>query len=99
MPPTTPETQAAASRRLLKAWGLLMGLTLVSLTAVLGFGQAEAGLPAAAVALTASYLKAHAVLDHFLDLRRADRGWRMFFSALLILLLSGLMATYVAAGW
>lgn len=95
---TTSETDIATSRRLLAAWALLVGLTLVSLTAVLGFGQSEAGLAAAAIALIASYFKARAVLDHFLDLRRAGSGWRSFFSAMLLVVLGGLMATYVAAG-
>lgn len=91
------ESHPTSDRRLLAAWGLLVGLTLISLAAVLGFGQTEAGLPAAAVALVASYFKARAVLYHFLDLRQADRGWRVFFSAMLIVLLGGLMATYIAA--
>ncbi|MBX9635379.1 MAG: cytochrome C oxidase subunit IV family protein [Magnetospirillum sp.] len=95
---TTHETEAATNRRLFGAWLLLVGLTLISLTAALGFGRAEGGLVAAAVALTASYFKARAVLDHFLDLRRAGSGWRGFFSAMLLVLLGGLMATYVVAG-
>lgn len=81
---TSVETTAGTSRRLLLAWGLLVGLTLVSLTVVLGFGHGEGGLVAVAVALVASYFKARAVLDHFLDLRRAGPGWRTFFSATLI---------------
>jgi hypothetical protein len=95
MQPT--ESHSDWSRRLARAWMLLVGLTLVSLTAVLGFGHAEAGLPAAAVALVASYFKARAVLDHFLDLRRADKGWRGFFSGMLVAILGGLMATYLIA--
>ncbi len=82
----------------MRAWALLVGLTLISLTAVLGFGHSEAGLVAMAVALVASYLKARAVLDHFLDLRRADKGWRGFFSGMLIAILGGLMLTYLIAG-
>lgn len=88
------ETPAQTDRRLLLAWGLLVGLTLVSLVTVLVFGRGETGLAAAAVALAASYLKARAVLDHFLDLRRADKGWRGFFSGMLLVLLGCLLATY-----
>lgn len=91
------ETTQTNSRRLLRAWLLLVGLTLVSLAVVLGLGRNEGSLVAAAIALAASYVKARAVLDHFLDLRRADKGWRGFFSGLLVVLLGGLMATYVAA--
>ena len=92
------ENAAAVDRRLFHAWGLLVGLTLLSLTVVLGFGHGEGGALAAAVALTASYFKAHAVLHHFLDLRRAGKGWRNFFAGMLIVLLACLLATYVVSG-
>lgn len=92
------ESSAQWSRRLLRAWLLLVGLTLVSLVAVLGFGHSEAGLAAVGVALTASFLKARAVLDHFLDLRRAGPGWRGFFQGSLLLILGVLLVTYIAAG-
>ncbi len=91
------ENAAAIDRRLLQAWGLLVGLTLLSLIAVLGFGHGEGGFLAAAIALTASYFKARAVLHHFLDLRRAGKGWRNFFAAMLIVLLACLLATYAVA--
>jgi hypothetical protein len=94
----TAESHSDWSRRLIRAWMLLVGLTLVSLTAALGFGKAEGGLLAAAVALVASFFKARAVLDHFLDLRRADKGWRGFFSGMLVAILGGLMVTYLIAG-
>jgi hypothetical protein len=90
-------TRIATDRRLMSAWGLLVGLTVISLAATLGYGGSEAGLPAAAIALAASYLKARAVLYDFLDLRHAAPGWRAFFSAMLVVVLGGLMATYVAA--
>ncbi|MBI5165925.1 MAG: cytochrome C oxidase subunit IV family protein [Magnetospirillum sp.] len=92
------ETKAASNRRLTRAWLVLVGLTLVSLTAALAVGRFESGLAAAAVALCASYIKARQVLDHFLDLRRAGSGWRAMFSGLLVVILGGLMAAYVAAG-
>lgn len=93
----TQESSVETDRRLLRAWGLLVGLTLVSLSAVLVFGHGETGPAAAAVALAASYFKARAVLDHFLDLRRAGQGWRGFFSGMLVVLLGCLLATYVVA--
>lgn len=92
------ESQARISHRLLGAWALLVGLTVVSLVAVLGFGHSEAGLVAVAVALVASFLKARAVLDHFLDLRKAGSGWRGFFTGSLVFILGVLFATYVVAG-
>lgn len=91
------ENHHQRSRRLLLAWGLLVGLTLVSLVAVLGFGHSEAGLAAVVVALGASFFKARAVLDHFLDLRQAGGGWRGFFYGSLILILVVLLTTYIAA--
>lgn len=91
------ETPSQVSRRLLHAWLLLVGLTLLSLVAVLGFGHSEAGMAAVAVALAASFLKARAVLDHFLDLRQAGSGWRGFFYGSLLFILGVLFATYVVA--
>lgn len=91
------ETPSQVSRRLLHAWLLLVGLTLLSLVAVLGFGHSEAGMVAVAVALAASFLKARAVLDHFLDLRRAGAGWRGFFYGSLLFILGVLFVTHVAA--
>jgi hypothetical protein len=82
---------------LFRAWLLLVGLTALSLVAVLGLGHSEGGLIPAAVALAASFVKARAVLDHFLGLRHAGKGWRGFFSAMLVVLLGGLMVTYVVA--
>lgn len=89
------ETSDSRSRRLLRAWALLVGLTMVSLIAALGFGQVEGGRVAAAVALVAAYVKGRAVLDHFMDLRRAGPGWRNLFSGLLLVILGGLMATFL----
>jgi hypothetical protein len=92
------EGKAAWSRRLNRAWLMLVGLTMVSLVAVLGFGTTEAGMAAAGVALAAAFYKARLVLDHFLDQRRAEGSWRAVFAAMLAVILGGLMATYVAAG-
>lgn len=92
------ESSTLRSRRLLGAWALLVGLTVVSLVVALGLGQAEGGRIAAAVALAASYLKARAVLDHFMDLRRAGPGWRGVFAGLLVVVLGGLLAAAMVAG-
>lgn len=91
------ENAAAIDRRLLLAWGLLVGLTLLSLFVVLVLGHGEGGFGAAAIALAASYFKARAVLHHFLDLRRAGKGWQNFFAGMLIVLLLCLLATYAIA--
>lgn len=84
------------SRRLLRAWAILAGLTVVSVASALIWGNAEGGsLPAVLVALAASFLKARQVLDHFLDLRRAGPGWRGFFSAALLTILGGTLTCHV----
>ncbi|HZW03259.1 MAG TPA: cytochrome C oxidase subunit IV family protein [Anaerolineaceae bacterium] len=88
-----------AEGTLFRTWLLLVGLTLASLAAAFGLERGEGGMIAAAVALVAAYVKCRAVLDHFLGLRTAGAGWRGFFSALLLVLLGGLMATYVASGF
>lgn len=87
------ESLSGNAKRLLRAWLLLVGLTLASLGTVLGF-EASAGLFAAAVALAASFWKARLVLDQFLDLRHAPSTWRGFFYGMLLVILCGLMGSY-----
>lgn len=77
-------------RRPDRAWGLLVGLTLASLTVATVAGG-EGSLAAAAFVLAATWIKARQVLDHFLGL--VDRGgWRTGFSAALLALLLFVLA-------
>jgi len=87
-------------RRLVRAWMVLLGLTLVSVGAALAGGtNNRSGLVAVVVALVASFIKARQVLDHFLDLRRAGPGWQAVFTALLLTILGSCLVLYVIAGW
>lgn len=82
-------------KRLARAWAILAALTILSVGTALTAGTAEGGsLMTVSVALTASYLKARQVLDHFLDLQRAGSGWRSLFSAILLLILGGTLACH-----
>jgi drug/metabolite transporter (DMT)-like permease len=86
------------SRRLARAWMVLAGLTVISVgAAVAGGADNGSSLVAVLVALAASFIKARQVLDHFLDLRRAGRGWQTFFTALLALLLGCCLVLYAIA--
>ncbi len=76
---------------LTRAWAILVGLTVISVTVALTAGPIEGGRVAAAVSLSLSFIKARQVLDHFLELRNADGGWHAFFSVLLLFILGGLM--------
>ena len=96
----SPEDGRAWGRRLIRAWAILAVLTVVSVGAALVGGlHGRSSLPAVLVALTASFIKARQVLDHFLDLRRAGGGWRAVFTALLLVILGGCLALYALADW
>lgn len=95
----TPDSQAW-KHRLLRAWIILAGLTVLSVGAALTGGSgSRSGLIAVLVALTASFIKARQVLDHFLDLRRAGAGWQAVFMALLLAILGGCLVVYALADW
>lgn len=86
-------------RRLLRAWILLIALTLLSIAAAAtGYGlDGAATLGGITIALTAAFYKARLVLDHFLDLRRAGPNWRLTFNALLIGILGPCLLIYIVA--
>jgi hypothetical protein len=82
-------------RRLFRAWLVLMSLTLVSLLAAFGGEGIEGGSALSlAVLMGAAFIKTRQVLDHFLDLREARAGWRVFFT----LLLAGLLLILLGVG-
>ena len=92
------EDTRAWGRRLTRAWLILAGLTLVSTAAALaGPAGQRAGMISVAVALAAAFVKARQLLDHFLDLRRAGKGWRGLFNGLLLAILGICFALYLAA--
>jgi len=88
----------AHGRRLLRAWGVLVLLTVVSVaTALAGGGIEGGGRMAATVAAIASLFKARQVLDHYLDLRRAGGGWSALFTILLVAVLGVCLACALLA--
>lgn len=81
---------------LLRAWIVLVTLTVISVAGALIGGNAEgSSLAAVLVALVASFVKARQVLDHFLGLRHSSAGWRGFFTALLLLILGAALACHL----
>jgi hypothetical protein len=92
------EDSRAWGRRLARAWMILAALTVVSVAAALAAPAGQrAGLVSVGVALAASFIKARQVLDHFLDLRRAGKGWRGLFNGLLLAILGICFALYLGA--
>jgi hypothetical protein len=66
----------AASRRVTRAWGILVLLTLVSVAA--GYSGLM-GLAANGLILAAAFAKGRWMLMDFLKLRTAPAGWRTLF--------------------
>ena len=85
----------AWKRRLLRAWGVLSVLTIISIaTAMTADADKQTGLFSITL-LIASFLKARQVLDHFLDLRHASGGWRSLFNALILVILVSSLGLYL----
>ncbi|MBK4722605.1 cytochrome C oxidase subunit IV family protein [Azospirillum sp. YIM DDC1] len=80
---------------LTRTWMLLMLLTAVSMWA--GHGDSAGGLGPLGIGLVlaAATVKADRILTHYLDLHRADGGWRVSFRILLTLLGMALFGIYV----
>lgn len=75
--------------RLLKAWLVLVSLTIVSVGA--GLWLHLPAKAAGAIAMVVAVIKARQVLDHFLDLRRAAGPWRTMLTALLMVVAGGIV--------
>lgn len=75
--------------RLLKAWLILVGLTIVSVGA--GLWLHIPAKAAGAIAMVVAVVKARQVLDHFLDLRRAAGPWRAMLTSLLVFIAGGVI--------
>ncbi|QCO19199.1 hypothetical protein D3869_28630 (plasmid) [Azospirillum brasilense] len=78
---------------LTRTWMVLMLLTAVSMWA--GHGTGGLGPLGVGLVLAAANLKADRILTQYLDLRRADGGWRAGFRVLLTLLWVALFGIYV----
>lgn len=78
---------------LTRTWMVLMLLTAVSMWA--GHGTGGLGPLGSGLVLAAANVKADRILTHYLDLHRADGGWRVGFRMLLTLLGVALFGIYV----
>ncbi|MBK3735114.1 hypothetical protein GAY29_18785 [Azospirillum brasilense] len=78
---------------LTRTWVVLMLLTAVSMWA--GHGTSGLGPLGVGLVLAAATVKADRILTHYLDLHRADGGWRAGFRSLLTLLGVALFGIYV----
>ncbi|CAO3381651.1 cytochrome C oxidase subunit IV family protein [Azospirillum argentinense] len=78
---------------LTRTWVVLMLLTAVSMWA--GHGGGTLGPLGVGLVLAAATVKADRILTHYLDLHRADGGWRAGFRSLLTLLGAALFGIYV----
>lgn len=90
--------QMPDEKRLATAWLVLMGLTALSVAAAHG-GQSYEGKGALAlfVLMASAFVKMRQVLEHFLELRKAEGGWRGFFTGMMLLLLGILLALGLVA--
>jgi caa(3)-type oxidase subunit IV len=82
----------SGSKRLTRAWLIVVGLTIASVASVMAGSRMESGGQWAAwVAMAAAFVKARQILDHFLDLRRAGDTWRGFFTFALLAIIGGVL--------
>ncbi|OYD81152.1 cytochrome C oxidase subunit IV family protein [Azospirillum brasilense] len=78
---------------LTRTWMILMLLTAVSMWA--GHGTGGLGPLGVGLVLAAGNVKADRILTHYLDLHRADSGWRTLFRTLLTMLGMTIFGIYV----
>lgn len=79
---------------LLKAWIVLVLLTLASMGAGAAPSRFLPFLIQAALILAVAGFKASTILRHFLDLRSASIGWRLLFSIYLVVIGGTIFAVY-----
>lgn len=85
----------AWKQRLLRAWGILSILTIISIgTAMTSDAGGQTGLFSITL-LIASFLKTRQVLDHFLDLRHARGGWHTLFNIVILIILGLCLGLYL----
>ena len=77
---------------LLRAWGLMMALTGLSIWAAIS----DQGLTPAIAAMGAGMLKAMLILWVYLNLRNSSSGWKAVFIAFLLLIASVVLGAYGA---
>jgi len=80
--------------KLTRTWLLLVALTLGALIAGRATAAGSLGLPAAAVLMLVSALKANLILTDFLGLARSSPGWRVLLRGYLAVLALLIVAAY-----
>ncbi|QEA39265.1 hypothetical protein FGL86_09385 [Pistricoccus aurantiacus] len=87
------------ARRLIITWGILMGLTLISMLSAQLFETGWQALPlwGALLILISTGFKAHQVLMVYLNLRTSTPGWKGAFVGLALLTLALILSGYLAA--
>ena len=79
-------------KRLTQAWLIVVAMTVASVGAAMAGAHVESGGRwASCVAMAAAFIKARQILDHFLDLRRAGKSWRGFFTWALVGIMGGVL--------
>ena len=86
-----------SGRTLLIAWGLLMALTFATMIAGRVTSTASLGLMWSAVLLVVTWAKARTILQIYLNLRSAPKGWQAGFNGILIFLLVVIFAVYAVS--
>lgn len=79
---------------LVKAWILLVLLTLTAMWAGTAQHRLSPALVAVAAIIVVSAFKASTIFGIFLGLRSASAGWRLLFSIYLVVLGGAVLATY-----
>lgn len=86
-------------RTLLLTWGLLAGLTVVSLFTAIGEDGARStaalGWVSVALILAVTWVKARQILAVYLNLRASTAGWRGFFAALVLVILAVILGGHL----
>ena len=77
---------------LLRAWGLMMALTVLSIWAAVS----DQGFVPTLAAMAAGVFKALLILWIYLDLRRSSSGWKAVFVAFLAVIALIVLAAYAA---
>lgn len=91
--PTPISTPVPAQGRLVLAWAVLCLLTIATMMA----GTLGGGLGGAALILAMSLVKARQILDVYLNLTAAGTGWRVLFTALVLVILTIALAALALA--
>lgn len=97
---STPPLPTSLTSNALRAWVVLITLTVLSLavSAFLDSGRtASLGAAGTGAVLLMTAFKARQVLWHFLDLRRSTLGWRLGLGAYLVVLGLIVLGAFIAA--